>query len=513
MRRLRSLLLTALLAFSQHAPSLADTVWNKQGTAIEGEVVEDEQGEPLLFRCNHKGVWRTFAIPRDSILKYTRTAGDQSDGGHERSDEHTASNDEGDGPNGEVPNPPAPSKEGREGIFNCNELLPLIEKATPGVNPNRREVVILHLNGLFWPANIYDVGSTISYGVVNVLMDYAISRNPQAVVLQIDSGGGRVDQMDLIIEKLLEVQQPPHSTRVVAWVRMGGSAAALTALACREIVMMPQGRLGAATKTFEDGEAVGEPENALEQKREAMREARRRQIASLTGRPIAIQHAMEQPEHQFWHHPLLGFSLEEQDADEWEVYDRDDEKPLALEAQALVDVGIATGIANDTTSLLALLHVPVDTPVVDVNLASPEFQALLEPARKHAQVGNAALEDFKKRLKKEIDDIELAIRAASGILTADEGYTLNDLRAFRTAIAKCNGPTLDKKTRDFVSATDSERLEFYEEKLETARRVLDRARQSTKDASRSGGIAIGAIVKDLRFAAQTLVDVVIYPLQ
>lgn len=272
--------------------------------------------------------------------------------------------------------------------------------------------------------------------------------------------------------------------------------------------MMPQGRLGAAIRTRGDGEVV-EPKNVFDQKQEAMRDARRRQVAALTGRPSVIQDAMERAEHQFWHHPVLGFSLEEQSGDGWEAYDTDGDKPLALEAKALVDLGIAVGIAADARALLTLLKIPEGTKVIDIDLLSPEVQVQLRSAKEFAKAGNGAVEAFKKKLKKEIDDTQLAIRAAAGILTAQGGYTAEDIRTFRNALAKLSVPAIDKKTKDYLKGSDPEMLAFYEDRLAMARRVFQRASQSTETAVRSGAIAIGPILDDLRFAAKNLAEVVI----
>jgi hypothetical protein len=491
------------------AAARADTVWNKQGIAVEGEVISDEPDEPLVFRCKHKGEWKTFEITREQIQRYVREPGDQSDGNGEVPKNPQAAPDEsGDASEKAAADPDGASRRGRKGILKCTELRPIVEGMLPPVKAGGREIVVLHLVGPFEPANIFDVGHTISFGVVDVLIDIAAARNPAAIVLRIDSGGGRVDQMDLIVERLLKEQDVPHKRRVVAWVNLGGSAAALTALACKELVMMPQGRLGAAIRTRGDGEAV-EPQNALEQKGEAMRDARRQQIASLTGRPIAIQDAMEKAEHQLWHHPVLGFSLEEQDETEWEAYDTDEEKPLALGARTVVDLGIAAGIAGDEKTLLAVLKLPEDTKVIQIDLASPDVQAKLESAKDFAKVGNDAIDAFKKRIKKEIDDTQLAIRSAAGIVMAADGYTAEDLRTFRNALVKVRVPAIDKKTQDFLKTTDPSRLAFYEDKLSMARRLIQRASQSTEAAVRSGGIAIGPILDDLRFALKNFGSVVI----
>jgi hypothetical protein len=504
MTTIQSIGITALLSTCMTAVALADTLWNKQGGVIEGEVLSDEPNGPVVFRCKHKGEWRTFEIARDQIQKYKREPGDQSDGngwpeGESEGTEQASS--------GGATAKQHTARKLPESMLSCNQLRPLLKQLVPETKKGVPEIVVLHLSGPFASANIFNVGSIISSGEFRVLMDFASERNPSAIVLRINSGGGYVDEMDRIIERLLQEQDAPKSRRVVAWVELGGSAAALTAIACREVVMMSHGRLGAATKTNLDGEAIEPPETALEQKQAAMRDARRRQIASLTGRPLAIQDAMEKPELRLWHHPVLGFSLEEQDESEWEAYDTDESRPLALDAKSAVDLGVAVGIANDTDALLAVLDLPSRTQVTDVDLSVPEFQASLTSARDFAKSGNQAVEGFKKRVSKEIDDSLLAMRAATGIRAATDGYTFNDFRVFRSAVVKLQSPSIDSRTREYLKEVDPDLLKFYELKLADAQRMFKRARQSTEDASRAGGISIGAILGDIELARNYLLEV------
>ncbi len=368
-------------------------------------------------------------------------------------------------------------------------------------------MIVIHLNGPFSAPNIFNVGKAISFGEFKALVSVAIARDPKAIVLKIDSGGGRQDQMDLIIEELIKIQTDVDDCRVVAWVNFGGSAAALTALACREIVMMPQGRIGAATAVLADGEAVGQAGNALDKKLEAMRDARREQIASITGRPVEIQLAMELPEHQFWHHPEQGFSLKRKVFDDqWRAYDTDAGKPLALSAQAMVEVGMASGLARDAASLLKVLKLPADTTVLELDLASPEMQALIAPAQESARKCNEIMAGFHSRVDKEMEDVYSAIRAAE-VFLANDYYMMDQIASLRSALAQCSAPGLDRTAHKYLRTSEPEALKDYEASLDRIRSALARARRAAAAAGKGTTIVIGPILDDLRGALRELLSV------
>ncbi len=367
----------------------------------------------------------------------------------------------------------------------------------------------MRLRGPFVTPNIYDVGKTISAGEFDAMLEAASERKPAAIVLRIDSPGGRVDVMDAIVERLIEVQSNVSFPRVVAWVELGASAAGLTALACKEIVMFPHGRIGSATMTLGDGEAAPAPETAADQKVAAMRDARRRQVASLTGRPIELQQAMEDPKAQLWWNPFEGLSLTRPVGEGWQAYDTDEEKPLALQANETVSLQIAKGIAGDGQRLVEVLELSPTTKVVEIDLAAEAVQRLLVPARQAADRGNAAMRNFEKRLRQEIDDIEVALRLAAAMARAEGGYSASDLASLERALKKCSTPKLDSKTREFLQLKGPDAVSDCETKLEIARRNVSRVSASVQNSRISTGIVFGPLLEDLQYAKKCLVESVL----
>jgi len=336
---------------------------------------------------------------------------------------------------------------------------------------------------------------------VSLLLDLAEERNPAAIVLGINSVGGLTSEMNLIIERLIEAQSEPKNQRIVAWVDLGGSAAALTALACKEIIMLPTGRVGSATSTI-DGEQAPEPTTAVDQKMRAMEDARRRQVVSLTGRSIALHEAMEFPEKKLWAHETKGFSLAEPNGAGWVALDKDVKRPLAMAAKELLDYGVAEGIAGDTTTLLKTMNLPEDTPVVTLDLMDPKLQKLIAPAKAAAaedflefeRVGEA----YRKKLEKLWDNLVLAGRAANTVARAENGFNKAELQSLKDALSRCRPPMLNAETKEQLQKSAPDRLKRYQQCLELARTKISRASQSTRQNSQS--VPIDAIQVDISMA-------------
>jgi len=82
----------------------------------------------------------------------------------------------------------------------------------------------------------------------------AVAAQADCVVLRIESPGGRLDSMEKMIDAVLTL---PKSVRSVAWIpKAAYSAAALTAIACDEVVMAPGAVMGDAQPIFMTGEGI-----------------------------------------------------------------------------------------------------------------------------------------------------------------------------------------------------------------------------------------------------------------
>ena len=176
----------------------------------------------------------------------------------------------------------------------CGQTLP---QRAPDALPSRTgsdggEVVILSLRGKF---DFFGIdGGSISPDAIDTMLQLAKERKPAAIVLDIDSGGGLVLVMHKLMKDLLKLQQDDH-VRVIAWPREAYSAAAVSTLTCKEVVVRPTTRLGAATKVVGNDEAPVDT-SAMGQKRAAVEAALMRQVSEVTGVDRRVFEAMMIPQ-------------------------------------------------------------------------------------------------------------------------------------------------------------------------------------------------------------------------
>ncbi|MCK5114508.1 MAG: hypothetical protein KAR11_07090, partial [Phycisphaerae bacterium] len=88
------------------------------------------------------------------------------------------------------------------------------------------------------------VGKTFVASVLEESLEDAVQREPTVVILDMDSPGGLVSEVDKLGDVLTRYND---SLRIVVLAKDAISAAAITSLAAKEIYMRPGGRFGAAT--------------------------------------------------------------------------------------------------------------------------------------------------------------------------------------------------------------------------------------------------------------------------
>ena len=481
-----------------------DTLELFNGRTVEGEVLEDIPGQPLSFRYKADAEWKTRQVQRDQVIRYKIVPGNQADeeavalkdtSPRTESDDSTAEA----GPSNEATSDGSAAARSR--LLSHSDLKRILAAQLPPPGEHGGELVVMTLTGPFATANLHRIGEVISYPDVAMMMDLAMGRHPAAIVLAINSGGGLISEMDKVVELLIERQSSPYEQRVVAWVDLGGSAAAVTALTCKELIMFPTGRLGSATTTL-NNERVPEPQTALDQKLRAMQDARRRQTAALTGRVAALQEAMEFPEKRLWAHESKGFSQIEPEGDGWVALDNDEDRPLALAADELVKYGVAKGIAGKPKEVLAILGLPEDTAVVLMSLSDPQFQREIAPAKQaaselYAEV-SAVEAAFVKKLEQLWDNLIVARRSAQKIMSSKTGYSKNDLQSLRSALVRCRIPEIENEPRACLEQWAPDLLGRYEKSLDFAKGKVSRALKSTRVNTDS--LPIAAIDQDLDMA-------------
>jgi hypothetical protein len=160
-----------------------------------------------------------------------------------------------------------------------------------------------------------------------------------AIVLDIDSPGGRVDSEHEIIRELLLAQRLGY--RVIANVRTAYSAAGLIAMSCKEIIVHPGAGIGAAV-TWNGMESLDKmlmSDPALKAKMESPGLALQREMSEVSGHPACITGAMRFHREQLWWSPNGGFSDKSTGAKD-EILLDNETSVLTLNASEIVKYGL-----------------------------------------------------------------------------------------------------------------------------------------------------------------------------
>ena len=256
---------------------------------------------------------------------------------------------------------------------------------------------------------------------LKVSLDAAKRAKATVVVLDIDGPGGQVVEMQNMVKVLLEAQV--GGMRIVALPRDAFSAWSILALSCKEILVTPTSRMGAAVSITSNGkgfiEAV-EGKDAVSQKFAAPFQALWRQITDVTGRPPCIADAMRIQTAELWYSPTKGFAEKSGTETDWQQLD-DGVHVLCLTGTEMLKTKMATGEVRNQSDLPKLLNCAAETRI-KMNfppLATTQIDENILPANLYEEVlqvmqvelektwaiceGNTALIEFKKFNKSDGD--------------------------------------------------------------------------------------------------------------
>ena len=490
----------------------ADTVVYKSGGEIECEVLQ-QNTDNIIVRCQLNGNWVTQPIPRLSIQTIHLTHGDQSDGkGVIPKSSPSDANAKGESKKSTAnPASESASKTKTPELQSPSDLKPWIRKSLGSIKSG--EVVILTLRGEFTNDTADSIGETISPGAMKAMVECALERSPALIVLEIDSPGGSVQVMNNVIEQTV-VLQVEKKIRVVAWPKKAGSAASILSLACKEIVVHPLTRMGAATMIYGSGDKYGErvegPKNALDHKMESWSDASKRQILELTRRDAMIQEAMQFPEKQLWYSKISGFSNTVPPRNlgsEWMQLDDSIEKPMVLTSKQMVDIKLAVGSANDEVELLALLKLAPTSKVIRIDLLDPVIAPAIEELQKYYSNINDELykldNQFRNKLEKLYDKIEQASRV-SQVVVSTQQITDKQLKELQVQISSCITamPTLSARLKALLLSQNLDLEICYEVELEAAKRSLNQAKSTLQTGMKLGTISTSDIARDIDWARE-----------
>lgn len=249
---------------------------------------------------------------------------------------------------------------------------------------------------------------------LKVSLDAAQRAKATVVVLDIDGPGGQILEMQNMVKVLLEAQV--GGMRIVALPRDAFSAWSIVALSCKEILVTPTSRMGAAVSITSNGkgfiEAV-EGKDAVSQKFAAPFQALWRQITDITGRPPCIADAMRIQTAELWYSPTKGFAEKSGTETDWQQLD-DGVHVLCLTGTEMLKTKMAIGEVRNQSDLPKLLNCAAETQI-KMNfppLVTTQINKNILPANLYEEVlqvmqvelektwaicdGNTALIEFKK---------------------------------------------------------------------------------------------------------------------
>ena len=372
------------------------------------------------------------------------------------------------------------------------------------------EIVVVSMRG---PFSEYGLdGTTISPFATQLTLDLAAERKPLAIVLDVDSPGGLVWVMQNVIAQLLK-RQAEDNLRVVAWPDKAHSAAAMTCLACKELVVRPTTRLGAATKVLGNDEAP-KPKTAMDQKIASDEGAFLRQIVQLTGRDIRVFQAMQQPKSQLWYREGFGFADQAPSSTAgWIKLDDNPDQPATMNADELVETHLARGKASNDRELLSTLGLPADTAICRIDLAEPKIAKVMKPVydafRKWYEWRAKAYADFERTLTTrttKMHDAILDIEALQG------GNGWSDAQQQRLNVAISNCKNIEKMPDELAKALEGEAiLDCWRSAYQIALDEVELAKTAAKPRSaggRSKTVDLDGAHQHLVRAHNSLMDVI-----
>lgn len=323
---LRIVLLTMLAcALFRTAPVCADIVVLTDGRQYRGEIVEETSGY-IVFRHELAGLWTNSKFTRRQIESLHPEEGDQSDLAEAAAESEAET---------------SPSHE-------------------PEVS-NLPKVAVIPLHGAVGSAGEEPIRNTFDASVLRECLDEAIKMNVEAVILDIKSPGGLVAEMEAICETILNYNS---SLRIVAFPREAYSAAAIITLCCKEMVVHPDARIGAAViiQTSEQGVS------AVDAKFASPHHAKQKQYMIRSGRPYELVAAMTIQEAELWWSPTLGFANappQETERKEWTQVDGKT-TILTMTADEALEWKLAKASAKSINAVIAQLGIIGEIQIVDM---------------------------------------------------------------------------------------------------------------------------------------------------
>ena len=261
----------------------------------------------------------------------------------------------------------------------------------PPSSPKPAIVHVIELHGTVGKVPGASGGRAITADEIRESIAKARKAGATVVVLDIDGPGGLVTEMRQMVEVILEAQKQ-DGMRVVALPREAYSAWSIVGLSCKEIIVTPMTRMGAAVTVTPDGRGgfieVPDDPGAVAQKMKAPWNALRKMVETYTGRPPCIMDAMQEQKAELWWSPTSGFAATKGSGSDWEELD-DGVKVCCLNRDDLIRTKLAMSEVKPTEL--------ENTLPSALGLSSPCRVMLIKPAATAAVPANGAAADDTAR--------------------------------------------------------------------------------------------------------------------
>ncbi len=306
--------LTAVLTTS----ALGDYLVMLDGRMITGEIVEIAP-DMIRIRFEASGIWTTATFNRSRIDYHMVEDGDQSDLSEDAESQAEDTTD---------PN-----------------------RAAAPASPKRRGpwVAVIPLHGYVGGVPESSISGTFDAPLVQKCLSKAFEEGAEAVILDIDSPGGLVSEMEAICETIIAWHD---RLRIVAYPDEAYSAAAIIALCCKDLAVRSDSQFGAAVIVKQRGSRV----SAVDAKYASPHHARQRQYMAASGQPYEVVAAMTIQETELWFSPTEGFNNSPPDSDrsasQWKQLDGE-RTVLTITGDEAVEWGLAA-TASDNPRQVAL---------------------------------------------------------------------------------------------------------------------------------------------------------------
>ncbi|MEM7227778.1 MAG: ATP-dependent Clp protease proteolytic subunit [Planctomycetota bacterium] len=270
--------------------SAAESITLRTGETVYGEIIDIDL-HTIRIRTQVHGRWVNVPYRKDIILEFDEEPGDQSDHG-----------------------------------------MPVVLPEDALVHDDRAVVVVIPLHGVIgWDG----VENSIFAAQFEHCLEEAKAQNAALIVLDVESPGGYVTEMEAICEMIIECRE---DVPVIAYVRDALSAAAIITMTCPKVYAHPQARIGAAVMITDGENGI----DAVDAKFASPHHAKQRRYMESSGHPYDVVKAMTIQDTELWWSPTGGFrTTEPKTGDDWEHVDTES-TVLTMTAQQAKDWEIVT---------------------------------------------------------------------------------------------------------------------------------------------------------------------------